>query len=401
MHVGLVVYDGLDERSGGYRYDRQLVSHLRDRGDDVEVIALPRKGTLGTARAAFSPSVRRALDRPFDVLLQDALCEDVLWRHNRRLTEPDSVVAIVHLLRSAEGQTGLRSPWRWLERRYLGTVDGMVCPSAATRTATEALASRPAVVAYPAGRHEGRATDRATVRSRASETPFTVAFVGNVVPRKGAVTLLEALTDLAGDWRATIVGDLGADPEHARAVRRAVDRHDASSRIELLGAVSDDRLAAVLEEAHVLAVPSRRESFGIVYLEAMEHGTVPVATTVGGPPEFVVDGYNGRLVPPDDPAALRTALQGLVADRETLASLGAGALETAGAHYTWADSMARVRRFLRSRIVADVTAPPAVTVPAERVSGATTARSVAATARSVADGRSIGSGQRDDGGTRR
>ncbi|QHS16607.1 glycosyltransferase family 4 protein [haloarchaeon 3A1-DGR] len=375
MHVGLVVYDGLDERSGGYRYDRQLVSYLRERGDDVEVIALPRRGTLGTARLAFSPSIRRALDRPFDVLLQDALCEDVLWHHNRRLTDPDSVVAIVHLLRSATVGTAPRSPWRWLERRYLRTVDGVVCPSAATRAATGTLAPTPAVVAYPAGRHEGRATDRATVRSRATDAPLTITFVGNVVPRKGVLTVLDALTDLAGDWRATIVGDLDADPAHARTVRRAVDRHDASSRIEILGGVSDDRLATVLAEAHVLAVPARRESFGMVYLEAMEYGTVPVATTVGGPPEFVVDGYNGRLVPPRDPAALRTALRGLLADRETLASLGEGALETAGSHSTWGDSMGRVRRFLRSRIEDDVAAPPAATVPAERVPETATTRS--------------------------
>ena len=366
MHIGLVVYDGLDGRSGGYRYDRKLVSYLRDQGDDVEVIAIPRRGNLGTATAAISPSVHRQLDRPVDILLQDALCADILWRHNSHLTEPNAVVAMVHLLRSARGMGNRRLPWRWLEGRYLRTVDGAVCPSATTCRATRALAPIPATVAYPAGRHEGMATDCASVRSQAASGPLDIAFVGNVVPRKGVVTFLEALEVLSGDWRATIVGSFEGDPSYARTVRRTVDRHDSSSRIEVLGEISDERLSTVLKAAHVLAVPARRESFGMVYIEAMEYGTVPIATTVGGPPEFVADGYNGRLVPPDEPAALRRTLQELLTDREALATLAEGALETAGSHNTWAESMGRVRQFLRSRID-DVAEPPALTIPAQRM----------------------------------
>lgn len=368
MHIALVVYDDLDVQSGGYRYDRQLVAYLRDHGDDVEVIALPRRGPLGTARATLSRAVRRTLDRPVDILLQDALCADVLWRHNRQLTTPDAVVGIVHLLRSANGASTYRLPWRSLERRYLRTLDGAICPSVATRTAIRDLAPVSTSVAYPAGRHDGPVTDAATVRSRASSDPLEIAFVGNLVPRKGLVTLLEALECLHGDWRATIVGSQNADPGHARTVRRKVDRHAASSHIEMLGEVSDDRLDTILDQAHILAVPSRRESFGMVYAEAMEFGTVPIATTVGGAPEFVIDGYNGRLVPPDDPAVLQNVLQELSTDRERLADLSEGALETIGQHDTWEDSMARVRQFLRARIDAGVAEPPMVTKPVERMS---------------------------------
>ena len=367
MHIGLVVYDGLDGRSGGYRYDRQLVSYLRDLGDEVEVISLSRRGTLGTATDTISPAIRRDLDRPVDILLQDALCADVLWRHNTHLTRPGAVLAIVHLLRSAKGMGNRRLPWRWLERRYLRTLDGAVCPSASTVQETRALTSIPTTVAYPAGRHEGMATHPATVRSHAASGPLDIVFVGNVIPRKGVMTLLDALEGLSGEWRATIVGSHDADPSYARTVRRTVDRHEAAARIEVVGAVSDDRLETVLTEAHVLAIPSRRESFGMVYLEAMEYGTVPIATTVGGSREFVVDGYNGRLVPPDDPVALQGILHELLTDRDELAALGARALETAEYHTTWAASMSRVRQFLRSRIDDDVAEPPAVTIPSDRM----------------------------------
>lgn len=369
MHVGLVVYDGLDGRSGGYRYDRQLVSYLRERGDEVEVISLPRRGKLGTTRSAISRSVRHQIDRPVDILLQDALCADVLWRHNRTLTEPHSVIAIVHLLRSADGMGKHRRPWEWLERCYLKSIDGAVCPSVATRNAARALAGVSTTVAYPSGRHEGIAADPASVRTQALTGRLEIAFVGNIIPRKGVLTFIEALERLDGDWRATIVGSRQADPAYARSVRRSVERHGSSSRIDVLGAVSDERLREVFEEAHVLAVPAHRESFGMVYLEAMEYGTVPIATAVGGPPEFVVDGYNGRLVQPDDPAGLRNILYELQTDRELLAALGDGGLETAASHETWTESMDRVRQFLRSRIDEDVEEPPPVTMPREHFPG--------------------------------
>ena len=42
MHVGVVIYGDLEQTSGGYRYDRKLVSGLEARGDEVTVISLPR-----------------------------------------------------------------------------------------------------------------------------------------------------------------------------------------------------------------------------------------------------------------------------------------------------------------------------------------------------------------------
>lgn len=43
MRVGLVVYGPLDDRSGGYRYDSELVGGLRAAGDDVTVVSLPER----------------------------------------------------------------------------------------------------------------------------------------------------------------------------------------------------------------------------------------------------------------------------------------------------------------------------------------------------------------------
>jgi len=345
MHVGLVVYGGLDATSGGYRYDRRLVEHLRGVGDDVTVIALPRRSYVRALTDGWSRSLRRRLDRPFDVLLEDQLCHPSLWRHNPRLDAPAAVVTLVHLLRSPDPGARFRRLSRAVERRYLRTVDTAVCTSAFTSDRTQALADVPTTVAYPAGRAGGGALSPATVTARASEEPFRVLFVGNLHPRKGADTLLAALAQVDGDWRATVVG-APSDPRYARSLRRQARRHGIASRVTFTGEVDDGRLEAAFRDAHVLAVPSRYEGFGMVYLEAMEYGVVPVASAVGGAGEFVADGTNGVVVTPGDPAALADRLAELSADRERLGRYALAALSTADAHPGWADSMTRVRRSL-------------------------------------------------------
>ena len=61
-----------------------------------------------------------------------------------------------------------------------------------------------------------------------------------------------------------------------------------------------------------MAVPSHREGFGVVCLEAMAHGRPVVASAVGGLRDLVVDGETGFLVPPGDRDALRAALERLL-----------------------------------------------------------------------------------------
>ena len=67
----------------------------------------------------------------------------------------------------------------------------------------------------------------------------------------------------------------------------------------------------------------------------MAHGRPVVATAVGGLRDLVVDGETGVLVPPRDPAALRAALDRLLADRDLRRRLGAAGRERAQRKFSW------------------------------------------------------------------
>ena len=353
MHVGLVVYGGLDRTSGGFRYDRKLVSHLEERGDEVEVIALPWRSYPRHLGDGFSRSLRSRLNRSFDVLVQDELCHPSLWRHNPRLDRPGAIVSLVHLLRSGGPPTRLEPVYRAIERRYLETVDAAVCTSADTRDRTRELATVPTLVAPPAGRVEGAAVTPERVTARAQSGDLRVTFVGNLIPRKGLSTLLSGLARVDDDWQLTVVGSHDADPATARGAVERATTLEIADRVAFTGELSDSELEAILERSHVLAVPAHYEGFGMVYLEAMEYGVVPIASAVGGASEFVADGRTGLLVDPDDAGRIGALVGELAADRDRLAALGHAALETAASHPTWAETMDRVRSFLRAHAEVD------------------------------------------------
>ena len=353
MHVGFAVYGGLEETSGGFRYDRRLVAHFEERGDDVDVIALPWRSYRRHLLDGYSRSLRERLDRSFDVLLQDELCHPSLWRHNDRLERPGAVVSLVHLLRSGRSYNRLdprRAVDLTVERRYLRSVDAAICTSRDTRDRVTELADLPTVVAPPSGRAEGAAVDGAHVETRAHAAgPLRVAFLGNVIPRKGVHTLLEALRRVDCAWELTVVGSLDADPEHGESVLALVSECGLDDRVTFTGEVDDGELRSILERRHILAVPSTYEGFGMAYLEAMEYGVVPIASAVGGASEFVDHGSNGHLVAPGDTGSIVAVVERLATDRHELATLGANALETAGAHPTWEETMDTVRAFLRDQ----------------------------------------------------
>jgi len=350
MNIGLTVYGSLDERSGGFRYDRKLVEELRRRGDTVDVVELPwreyARGLLDNA----SRTVRDRLEVDVDVMLQDELAHPSLVWQNRRVRYP--VVSIVHHLRASEPRR-LSRFYRAVERRYLGTVDAVVCNSTVTQDAVVDLGvdQSATVVAPPAGDRFDPAIDSERIDDRAHNGPLQVVCVGNLEPRKGVDTLVEAVSMTGADVELTVVGR-SVDTAYVTGIRERIRELSLDGCVELTGELTDRALAETLRAAHVLAVPSRYEGFGIVYLEGMSFGLPAIASRAGGATDIVSPGETGLLVDPDTPSAVARALTTLDADRDRLAEMGRAARRHYDQHPDWATTTARVRRLLRETISA-------------------------------------------------
>lgn len=166
----------------------------------------------------------------------------------------------------------------------------------------------------------------------------TVLAVAKLYPRKGIDTLLRAAASLqvrVPGLRTRIVGG-GVDAPRLRALSRELD---LVGSVEFLGDVADrGHLARIFREADLFCLPSRLETFGFVFIEAMAAGLPVIAADAGAAGEVLGDA--GILVRPDEPAALAVAIEKLLSDAHDRSDLGMRGVTRAAA-FSWPEVIKR------------------------------------------------------------
>jgi glycosyltransferase involved in cell wall biosynthesis len=163
-----------------------------------------------------------------------------------------------------------------------------------------------------------------------------VAFVGRLVPYKGADILVDAAAPLVRSGRV-LVDVIGDGPEMTSLRSQVADAQIASG-VTFSGWIDHRDVSKRLARAQVLALPSIREFGGGVVLEAMAMGLTPVVVDYGGPGELVTD-ETGFRVPLGPRASLvtgfRQILEELVASPERASLIGREARCRVYKLFTW------------------------------------------------------------------
>jgi glycosyltransferase involved in cell wall biosynthesis len=298
---------------------RDAVEHLRAAGVEVTVVSPASFRHYGLAYGdGIVGNLRR---KPWKALLLPAFLASYSRAARRAAGDADLVHA--HWLPSALPAVKTRKPFvlqlwgtdvelgrraRWAARRFVRRARLVLCPSQALVEDAHALGARDVRV-VPSGVEIPEAVG-------APAEPPHVLFVGRLSEEKGVDELLEATRDLP----RVIVGD---GPLRDRVP-------------DAVGFVPPRALGRYYERAAVVACPSHREGYGVVAREAMAHARPVVAAAVGGLADAVEDGVTGLLVPPRDPAALRAAVERLLADGELRQQLGSAARRAASERFSWA-----------------------------------------------------------------
>ena len=156
----------------------------------------------------------------------------------------------------------------------------------------------------PTGDH-----DLALLAANGIRPPY-LAFAATLEPRKDVPTLIDAFARIASSHPELKLVIAGRDGWGASAVRDAAARSGVTTRIMRVGWMEDHVLPAFFRHAEAVVYPSLEEGFGLPALEALACGAVLVTTT-GSAMEEVV-GNAARLVAPQDPRALASALADLL-----------------------------------------------------------------------------------------
>lgn len=106
------------------------------------------------------------------------------------------------------------------------------------------------------------------------------------------------------------------------------------NHLHFLGHVETEMLERYYRCCDLFVAPSLYESFGFIYIEAMSFAKPVIGCSVGGVPEVIRDGVNGKLVPPEDPAALAMEMLRLLRDEPLRRKMGRQARAGVEANFT-------------------------------------------------------------------
>lgn len=153
-------------------------------------------------------------------------------------------------------------------------------------------------------------------------TGKNILFVGMDYERKGLNVLVKAFDRalrIFPDTKLHIVGAQGEDRDG----------------IKYYGRLGGDALKSLFYKAQIFALPTYREPFGIVFLEAMFAKAVCIGTNIEAIPEIVLDGETGLLTEPGDVDGLAEKIVYLLSHTATLKRMAEAGYTVAKANWTW------------------------------------------------------------------
>lgn len=162
-----------------------------------------------------------------------------------------------------------------------------------------------------------------------------VLYTGRLEYRKGTDVLLAAIP-LVLQKNPNVVFELvGNDPGNQYKTWFTQDNEDLPShKVVFSGRVPDNALADAYGGCDIFVAPSRYESFGIIFIEAMSYGKPVIGCKVGGVPDIITDKYNGLLADAGDAPSLADKILFLAADEVLRRQMGLNARKTVEDRFT-------------------------------------------------------------------
>jgi glycosyltransferase involved in cell wall biosynthesis len=330
--ASLLTLGSPEQLTGGYLYHRRVADLAPAHGARLDLVSLP--DLPFPLPAAFAPRLLRQV-RDSDVVVVDSIAAAYLapWRPGPPL------VAVLHQPPGGIDRGPLRRSLQAALDRALYRRCSLLL-LAADALAGPWLPPVPTAVVAP-GRNAGPPPEGPPLDLRQGRRSALLS-VGNWVPRKGALDLVEAFARLPSDLATLhLVGRTDIDRRYGRRVSARLARPDLAGRVVVHGPVHPDRMGGLYRAADVFVLPSYSDPYGTVYGEAMAAGLPVVGWRAGNLPNLADHDREGLVLEPGDRPALTAALGRLAADADERARLAAAAAAWAQALPTWDDTAAR------------------------------------------------------------
>ncbi len=177
------------------------------------------------------------------------------------------------------------------------------------------------------------------------EGALVAGYIGRIEKTKNVHLIIEAFEKLHKSCPKTyllIAGTAGAYLDELKSIVSRLSPH-ISKRVKFLTEFDQSKKAALFNSLDVLVLPSKNESFGLVFLEAWSCKKPVIGASIGAVRDVVTDGHDGLIAAPDDANDLAEKMRLLLSDKNLRERLGENGYQKVKERYTWDIIVAKLR----------------------------------------------------------
>lgn len=162
-----------------------------------------------------------------------------------------------------------------------------------------------------------------------------ILYTGRLEYRKGTDVLLAAIPLVLQKAPNVLFQLIGSDTGNDYQKRFRTDNPEAVlQKVIFSGKVNHNKLSQAYRSCDIFVAPSRYESFGLIFIEAMSYGKPVIGCSVGGVPEIITDNYNGLFAEAGNAQSLANKIIQLVNDSASRKQLSLNARKTVEDKFT-------------------------------------------------------------------
>ncbi|MGJ3245677.1 MAG: glycosyltransferase family 4 protein [Elainellaceae cyanobacterium] len=280
------------------------------------------------------------------ILVEDHYFSRYLFVTNliQKFFSTDEIITIIHLFYHYD------SGDRWLIRRWINCLiersrlvltDIIVTSSEYSKREIISLGIHPdrVQVIHPGIDREKFAIHHKSIEDSEQKKILCVA---NYVPRKGILYLIEAFAQIEQkDFKLHLVGNPKNNGSYYKKMLKRINELGIEEDVQLHDGADQKQIQYLYSTSDIFVLPSLKETFGIVLIEAMHYRLPIITTTSSAMPDLVTDGENGLLVPPKHSQAIAHALSRLMSQPELRKQMGEQGYQRIEHAYKWEDTTSK------------------------------------------------------------
>ena len=341
-------------QTGGELYNFKLSQYLEQQGWQQEYVSLhEKKHFLRLSKIPFFGDILASLIfaiilfkyRGRGILVEDHYFSKYLFLTNivHRVFFQSKIVVVVHLFYSYESSDKFylrRLIDRTIEKIRLSFADLIITSSEYSKSEIVSVGINPnSVHVLSPGLDREKFNILSSSRkldSEDSKRNKKILCVGNYVSRKGIIYLIEAFSQIERqDLTLHLVGNRKNNSSYYNQLNNAVEKLKLTECVIFHDGSDQENLKQLYASADIFVLPSLKETFGIVFLEAMHYGLPIITTNVSAMPELIEENQNGFLVPPGDSQALAKAISTLIENPDLIEKMGETGRKKVATSYYW------------------------------------------------------------------